>query len=151
MDPIPGKISSLAVSTDGGTTFTPVLGRVDMTLNVNRGEIDASHMDGGSWANYVMGRRDWTIDGTLRYIEEDEGQAALIDQAFADEASEAEIDVQFRLQEGDGLNEFTGKAFVTALSPAPSDEAPTDMSFTLRGNGPLAKSAQADGGGGVEG
>ena len=35
--PIPGKLSKLSVSTDGGTTWLPVLGRVDMTLNPDQG------------------------------------------------------------------------------------------------------------------
>lgn len=142
--PIPGKLSRLYVSTDGGTTWLRVGGRVDLTLNINRGEIDASHMDSGSWSDFLPGRRDWSLDGTVRYIEEDEGQQALIAQAFAVEDEEALLKVRFMLREDPGQTEFTGDVFVTAESISVADEAPADMSITLRGTGPLAKAEQTD-------
>ena len=142
--PIPGKLSRLYVSTDGGTTWLRVGGRVDLTLNLNRGEIDASHMDSGSWSDFLPGRRDWSLDGTVRYIEEDEGQQALIAQAFAVEDEEALLKVRFMLREDPGQTEFTGDVFVTAESISVADEAPADMSITLRGTGPLAKAEQTD-------
>lgn len=138
--PIAGKVSSLEVSTNGGSTWTLVTGRVDMTLNLNKGEIEASHMDGGDWSNYLAGRKDATVDFTLRYMEDDPGQVILIDNYFG---SGTEIDVRFRLQTGTGKNQFSGKGIVTSLSPAPGDEAPTDMSGTIRINGALTKAAQA--------
>lgn len=141
--PIPGKLSRLYVSTDG-ETWLRVGGRTDLTLNINRGEIDASHMDSGSWSDYLPGRRDWSIDGTVRYIEEDEGQAALIDQAFAVEDEEALLKVRFMLREDPGQTEFTGDVFVTSESISASDEASADMSITLRGTGPLTKAEQTD-------
>jgi len=143
--PIPGKLSRLFVSTDGGTTWLRVGGRVDLTLNINRGEIDASHMDAGSWSDYLPGRRDWSIDGTVRYIEDDPGQQALIDQAFAVEDEEALLKVRFMLREDPGQTEFTGDVFVTSESISVSDEAPADMAITLRGTGPLVKAAQQEG------
>ena len=142
--PIPGKLSRLYVSTDGGTTWLRVGGRVDLTLNLNRGEIDASHMDSGSWSDYLPGRRDWSIDGTVRYIEDDPGQAALIDQAFAAEDEEALLKIRFMLREDPGQTEFTGDVFVTSESISVSDEAPADMAITLRGTGPLTKAEQTD-------
>lgn len=140
--PIPGKLSRLYVSTDGGTTWLRVGGRVDLTLNINRGEIDASHMDSGSWSDFLPGRRDWSLDGTVRYIEEDEGQQALIDQAFAAEDEEALLKVRFMLREDPGQTEFVGDVFVTSESISVSDEAPADMAITLRGTGPLTKAEQ---------
>lgn len=137
--PIKGSVSSLEVSTDG-TVWTPVLGRVDMTLTLTRGTIDASHMDGDGWSNYLAGRRDWSIDGTVRYDEEDEGQKALIDNYF--DETDGEIHVRFRLETGAGKREYVGRGFVTDVSPAPADEAPTDMTFTIQGNGPLQRATQ---------
>lgn len=139
---IKGSVSSLEVSTDGGTTWEKVLGRVDMNLSLTKGSVDASHMDGDGWSNYLPGRRDWSVDGTVRYIEEDEGQKALIDNYF--DESDGELDIRFRLNQGVGKVEFTGKAFTADVSPSPADEAPTDMSFTLQGNGPLTKEDQAE-------
>lgn len=140
--PIAGKLSRLEVSTDTGTTWLKVGGRVDMGLNLNKGEIDASHMDGEDWSNFLQGRKDATIDFSLRYIEDDEGQAALIDHFFASSGIEEEIDVRFRLQEKTGAREFTGKGFVTSLSIPAADEAPTDMTGSIRINGPITKAEQ---------
>lgn len=149
--PIPGKLSRLYVSTDGGTTWLRVGGRVDLTLNINRGEIDASHMDSGSWSEFLPGRRDWSIDGTVRYIEGDPGQEALVDQAFAVEDEEALLKVRFMLREDPGQSEFVGDVFVTSESISVSDEAPADMAITLRGTGPLVRAEQDGEPGGVEG
>lgn len=137
--PIPGKISSLEVSKDG-TQWSKVGGRTDLTLNLTKGAIDASHMDEDGWSNYLPGRRDWSIDGTVRYMEDDEGQKIIIDNYFADEE---EIHVRFRLEQGDGKFEFIGKAFATDVSAAPADESPTDMTISLQGNGALEKTQQS--------
>lgn len=142
--PIPGKLSKLSVSTDGGTTWLPVLGRVDMTLNLNKGEIDGSHMDSDDWSNFLQGRKDASIDFTLRYLPGDEGQEALIDNYFASQLEETELDVRFRRREVAGEPEFTAKAYVSSLSMAAADEAPQDITGTLRINGAVTKSEQAD-------
>jgi predicted secreted protein len=146
--PIPGKLSKLSVSTDGGTTWLPVLGRVDMTLNLNKGEIDGSHMDSDDWSNFLQGRKDASIDFTLRYLPGDEGQEALIDNYFASQLEETELDVRFRMREVAGEPEFTAKAYVSSLSMAAADEAPQDITGTLRINGAVTKSEQADEDGG---
>lgn len=144
--PIAGKVSKLEVSSDAGTTWIPVLGRVDMGLNLNKSEIDASHMDADDWASYLQGRKDGTIDFSLRYIEDDEGQAALIENYFASKDTETDLDIRFRLQELTGANEFTGKAFVNSLTITAADEAPSDMNGSLRINGKVTKAKQASAG-----
>lgn len=135
---VEGQVSKLYVSEDGGTTFVPVAKRVDMTLNLNKGEIDASHMDTGGWSEYLEGRKDATIDFTCRYDEEDAGQGILIDNYFEG----GTIKVKFLLKEEIGANEYVADGFVTSLSPAPSDGSPTDMSGSIRLTGVVTKSAQ---------
>lgn len=138
--PIAGKISSLEVSTDG-TQWVKVRGRTDMTLNLTKGAIDASHMDEEGWSNYLDGRREWSIDGTLRYIEDDPGQTIIVDNYFADAE---EIHVRFRMAQGVGKKEWTGKAVATDVSVTAADEAPSDMTLALQGNGPLTPAEQTE-------
>lgn len=133
---VAGKLSSLEVSKDGNA-FVPVFGRTDMSLSLSRGDIDASHMDDDGWAEYLPGRRDWTISGTLRYVEEDEGQKILVDNYFSTFAEGEFITVRFTLKPNG--RKFEGRAYVNQLEPAPADESPTDMTITLRGTGPLSK------------
>lgn len=140
--PIPGKLSSLEVSDDGGTTWTPVLGRVDMTLNLEKGEIDASHMDSKDWSDFLHGRKSASIDFSLRYIEDDAGQGLLIDNYFASQLAETLLDVRFRLRTGSGDREFTAKGFVTSLTITAADEAPSDMNGTLRISGAVTPADQ---------
>lgn len=133
-----GQVSKLMVSDDGGTTYTAVGQRVDMTLNLNKAEIDASHMDTQGWSEYLEGRKDATIDFTVRYDEADAGQIMLIDSYFDDTV----LDFKFMLKEEAGANAYTASGFVTSLSPAPSDGSPTDMSGSIRLTGAVTKTAQ---------
>ncbi len=142
VQPIAGKLSKLDVSIDDGTTWLPVLGRVDMSLNLNKGEIDASHMDSDDWSNFLQGRKDASIDFSLRYLPGDEGQEALITHYFASQQAETELDVRFRMQELAGDPEFTAKAFITSLTISAADEAPQDMNGSLRINGAVKQADQ---------
>lgn len=134
--PIAGKLSKLEVKGESGSWET-VSGRVDMTLNVNQGEIDASHMDGEDWSFYLEGRRDATIDFSLRYLPGDDGQSELITHYFDAEEDDT-FDVRFQTQTS-GVK-FEAKAFVTSLNISAPDEGAQDMNGTLRIDGAITKS-----------
>jgi hypothetical protein len=134
-----GRLAYLMVAEDGKTpTYQKVGKRVDLSLNLSRNENEAPHADDEGWTEYLMGRRNATIDGTVRYDESDAGQQALIDHYFGDK----EILIKFALETGSGKAEYTGKGFITNLTPSPPDEGPTDMSISIRINGKLEKETQ---------
>jgi len=126
-----GKVGSLYVSEPGATPSWQKVGRVvDATFNFSISEIDVSDQD--STANeYLRGRGDFTIDGTLRYDPQDAGQQLLEESAFED-GEEANIMVRWRSKEGAGEKEYVAEGFVTAWSITRPDEAPQDVSFTIR-------------------
>lgn len=143
--PIAGKVSKLRAGT--GSSLTPVLGRVDMTLNLEKGEIDGSHMDSGDWSDYLQGRKSASIDFTLRALfdedgEQDPGQVVLIDNYFASQATEVFLDVEFEQRAG---HEFKAKAFVSSLTLPAADEAVQDISGTLRITGPVTPANDSGG------
>lgn len=140
--PIPGKLSKLDVSNDGGNTWTPVLGRVDMSLELQKGEIDASHMDSEDWSDYLHGRKSATINFTLRALPGDPGQEMLIDNYFASQLDEILLDIRFRQRIGAGEREFLAKGFVTSLTISAGDEAPQDITGTIRISGPVTPADQ---------
>ena len=135
--PVAGKISVLKVGlTDPATTA--VNGRVDWNFNLDKTEIDGSHMDvTDGWSLFLQGRKNATISGTVRYIEDDAGQGILVDNAFAEDTN---IHVLFSFA-GGTPTEWKAEAFVTNINPSPPDEDVTNMSFTIRITGAVSEVA----------
>ncbi len=143
--PVPGKVSVLQVADwdsvgSAWNTLVDVGGRVDFNFNLDKTEIDAGHMDiDDGWGAFLDGRKNASISGTVRYIEEDDGQVILVDNAFSD-GEEILISFSFddpAKHEGEETEETVLLAigFVTNINPSPSDEDVTNMSFTIRVNG----------------
>lgn len=130
--PVAGKLSKLFVGT--ATPDTEVKGRVDWNFNLDKTEIDGSHMDvENGWSLFLQGRKSATITGTVRYIEEDPGQVLLVANAFDDDAV---LKTKFSFTTAG--DEYTCDAFVTNINPSPPDEDVTNMSFTMRVTGAVA-------------
>ncbi len=107
------------------TDWHRVSGRRDVAMELMKAEIDASHMDGNGWSDYLPGRKDARLVGTLLYMEDDPGQALLIDNAYGTVGA---VYVRFRL-----LNhEYVGKGFVREFNPFASDEAVSEISIQIR-------------------
>lgn len=141
-----GKVGSLHVSRISETPEWKRVGRiVDATFNANWAEVDMSDQDSPN-TEYLRGRGDFSIDGTLRYDPQDEGQELLEESAF-EQTTEANIMVRWRSKEGVSEKEYVAPGFVTAFSNARPDEAPQDISFTIRIAGALQRQDQSGGGG----
>src|SRR5690606_25280134 len=111
--------------------------------------------DDGANSSWLRGRRDLTIDGTLRYDPDDAGQQ-LLEASYFDEEGEddpaPDLKVRWRSKEGAGEKEFICDGFVTTWSQSRPDEAPQDMSFTIRLSGkPIRQGQQQNGNGEGEG
>ncbi len=77
---IPGRYATLEISTDGNT-FEPVGGIVDVTFSKEVAEVDITSLSSGGKGEYLHGREDCTIDLSCRLLEDNAGQAELIDAA----------------------------------------------------------------------
>jgi len=144
-----GRVATLEVSEDGAT-WKKVGRVVDATLNANRTEVDASDQDDLN-TSWFRGRSDMSIDGTLRYDPADEGQEILED-SFFDDSADPNIKVRWRSRVGAGEKEYVADAFVSNWSLARPDEAPQDISFTIRLSGePIRQGQQQNGNGEGEG
>lgn len=136
-----GRVATLEVSNDGGTTWMKVGRVIDANLNANRAEVDASDQDDGANSSWLRGRRDLTIDGTLRYDPEDQGQQLLEESYFADDP-EPDLKVRWRSKEAVGEPEYIADGFVTTWQQSRPDEAPQDVSFTIRLSGAVSHDDQ---------
>ena len=138
-----GKVGSLYVSRIGEDAGWKKVGRVvDATFNANWTEVDMSDQDSPN-TEYLRGRGDFSIDGTLRYDPQDEGQALLEESAF-EQTTEANILVRWRSKEGASEKEYVAPGFVTTFSNSRPDEAPQDISFTIRIAGALQRQDQTE-------
>ena len=131
-DSLTGEGASITLESDLYDAFVPVKGRVDWNFNVDKTEIDGSHMDiDDGWSLYLQGRKNCTLTGTLRYIEDDPGQEILVAGAFADDQDN--LRVRFRFQDAAETPDiYESFGFVTNLNPTAPDEDVTNMSFSLR-------------------
>ena len=138
MPKIAGRISTIEISTDGGSTFHEVKGASDVTLSGNQAELTTTSHDSGQFEEYIPGRKDFTIDLGLRYDEADPGQDLLMDSFY----SGTTVDWRFRMQVGTGLDQYLCKGFCSSLSPAGPNDDVASMDATIRVTGPVTRQTQ---------
>ena len=113
-------------------------GIVDMSLNLERPEIDVTTHDTGDARAYISGRLAGTIDLTMKWDEADAGQDAMQTAFFAGTDST----IYFRLGTGAGLHTYTGTGKITSWAPSgPNDDA-SEVSCTVRFNGAITEGTQ---------
>lgn len=139
MAKIAGRLSTLEVSADGGSTYYEVKGAVDLKLNGSQAELKSTSHDSGQFEEYEPGRKDMTMDVSCRFNQDDAGQAIVKDAYF----SASKIDIRFRMETNTGREQYTAKAFPSSLGPSGPDDDIASIDFTLRISGPLTKSLQS--------
>src|ERR1043165_325439 len=136
---IQGRLGALAVSTDGGTNYTPIYGLVDATLNGTQSEVKTTaHGDGGN-ETYIVGRHDYTIDGKVHYDEADAGQGVVATMFFAQTTGL----FKFTLQTGAGHKQGICSGFPSKLNYAQPNDDAAGFDFTIRLSGALTWTDQA--------
>lgn len=136
---IPGRLNRLHLSDDGGSTFILLGCLEDAALNRNNDELDASCKDSpGGWRDFLIGFKDGTIDGSVKWDDADAGQQIL----KVASAAGSTIRARWRMEELTGADEVEADCLVTTeTQDAPLEDIST-MPFTLRLKGNLTPSAQ---------
>ncbi len=136
---VAGRLSTLDVSTDGGTTYTAVGCIQDATLNGEGEEIDVTCHDDGVFRAFLAGRGAYTIDLTCIWDEADAGQGILETAHF----NRSIYDFRWRQQVASGLREYTAQGLVTAFTPGgPNDDA-AGLDISIRLTGTVTRAAQS--------
>lgn len=135
---LPGYNAKLAVSTDGGSTYTDVGELRDVTLTLEADEIDATSKDSNGWREFIQGLKKWGGTAAGIYLQANVGQDALYNALV----NGTTVMLRFRPKSGVGNDQFIGTAVVTHYEPAgPLDNA-IAVNITFRGTGALANSVQ---------
>ncbi len=138
MSKIAGRLGRVAISTDGGASFTDVNGISDMTFNTTTEEIDVTTHDDNIFRTFIQGRKEGSLDLSMMWDEDDPGQNALRNAYFG--ATQPQF--RFRLQEGTNRQEFLASGFISNWTPAaPNDDAAT-MDVTIRFSGAFSPGLQ---------
>lgn len=128
---IPGRLSKLLVSDDGGTTYTNVGGQVDINLKIKIDDLEVTSHDDNGARTYIPNHHDVTGDMSGRWMDGDPGQEILLQSAFQ------KTSVLFKLtfQSVTGKKLFTGSLFPTSADPAGplDDAAKLDISVRISG------------------
>jgi TP901-1 family phage major tail protein len=138
MAKIQGRLGALAVSSDGGVNWDTVAGAQDLTFNGNADTIDVSSHDSGQFREFLQGRKDATLDGSLFWDEADPGQGIIKNAYF----SSTRIDVRFRMQEATGKDEIFAKAVVTTFGESSPNDDGAAVDVTLQITGDFTPSTQ---------
>lgn len=129
----PGRLSKLEVSTDGGATYLPVGGIVDVTPNFNLDELEVTSHDDAGHRRFIPNHDDMTLDGSMRFIDGDPGQDAVINAL----GNKTMLAFRYYPSIHAGKKMITGSLFPTSVAlGAPLDDA-QGLDFTLRCSGAL--------------
>ncbi len=128
MTSIAGHLSKIVISDDGGATWINLGGIIDMTLNLNIDELETTTHDSGGARSYIPNHHDATVDGTLRWDEDDLGQASVLEAVF----DKTSFLVQLTMQTQLGKKRFDASAFATNCSPGGPLDDTAGLALTLR-------------------
>lgn len=127
---IAGRLSRLEVSTDD-ITYVDVGNLVSATMNMNIDELECTvHQDNGA-RTYIPGHHDATVDGSLRWDQDDAGQTLVRGAVF----TKTELFYRFRIETGAGRVEYKGTGFATSFSPSTDLDDTANIDFTIRMSG----------------
>ena len=134
-----GRIGTVEISTDGGSTFDKIGRLIDGSLNIESAEITTTSHDSDDWEEFLQGRKNATIETSHRYDEADTGQDKAIQAAF----DETEVDLRWRSRGTvSTAKQYTSKAFVRSLPlESPNDEE-NKLAFTIRLTGVVSRTDQ---------
>jgi len=126
---IPGRLAALYVSFDNGITYNKLGAVIDLTLNLNVDELECTTHDSGGTRDYIPNFSDATIDGSVRWDEDDPQQVSLLFTMFPDPTS---YKIQFMLEEKEGRRRFDADAFLTSMSPSAPLDGTVDADVAMR-------------------
>ncbi len=138
MSKIAGRLQKLAISTDGGSTYTDINGIVDADLAMENAELDTTTHDDTNSRSYIYGRFSGTINATLKWDDADTGQDTLITSFL----NKTILDYRFRMETLVGAQEYESQGLVTALNPSGPNDDVAEMPVTIRLTGDITKAAQ---------
>jgi predicted secreted protein len=133
MTAIPGRLSKLQVSDDGGVTYVPYGGIVDITMNLNIDELETTTHDSAGAREYIPNHHDATLDISGRWLDGDPGQEVVLQAVFA----KTVFNFKFTMETLSGKKIYTGRAFATSASPSGPLDDTGSMDITLRTSGLL--------------
>jgi predicted secreted protein len=144
MGKIVGRLSKIELSDDGGASYSELGGAVDISMNIAQAEIAITAHSDDDWEVYLPGRKDVSIDCSLRYDEADAGQILLMASMFTSVEAERNMNIRLTMVTDPGVAlKYEGVAFVSSLSPSgPNDDA-ASFDATFRVIGTLTKGTQA--------
>ena len=132
MAKIAGRLQNLS------TDAQAIGGIVDANFAGENNMIDTTTHDESS-RSFIYGRFSGTIDGTLKWDDEDLGQEEIKGDFFG----QATSSYVFRMQTVSGADEFTGTGLVASFGPSgPNDDA-GEFSFSIQLSGTVTRSTQA--------
>ena len=134
-----GRLGTVELSTDGGSTFNAIGKIIDAEIAVESSEITVTSHDSDDWEEFLQGRKSANIEVSCRYDEADAGQDAAVQLMY----DEAVGDIRFRAR-GATLTarEYTASCFVKAAPiNSPNDEE-NKQAFTIRLTGPVTRATQ---------
>lgn len=130
---IPGRLSKILVSDDGGITFVPYGGIVDVTMNLNIDELETTSHDSAGAREYIPNHHDATLDVSGRWLDGDPGQEIVLAAVF----QKTVFNFKFTMETLTGKKIYTGRAFATSAAPSGPLDDTGSMNVTLRTSGLL--------------
>lgn len=131
--PKPGRLSTLSLA------GVAIGGIQDMTLDVQRAEIDTTDKDSAGWDEFITGQGSLSINGTANYEEDDAGQEDLIDAIIAGTTGS----YVFRPWGTDvGQDEWTATGFPTSTQIDSPNKEQISFPFTIRLSGAPTRADQ---------
>lgn len=134
-----GRFARLALSFDGGLTYSDAARVVDVTVNEETEEVDFTSHDSVGHREFQPGLSSSTLDYNVIYDSSDPGYVAL------ENAHIAKSTFQFRfrvLGDGSGLPQRIGTGFITSFTTGAPLDGMATVDISLRVSGAIQNSLQ---------
>lgn len=139
-----GYKGKVAVSTNGGSSYSDIAGVQDLTFKVDQETFDVTDHDSGPSMEHIVGRRSVTCSLKGNYDEADTGQEAVMATGLAFGSSAGSlVYLRFRPDTASGsAKEFFGQASVTSAEVATPNSGAATFSFEFKFTGSITRQTQ---------
>lgn len=138
--PINSSAYYVAISTDGGTTYTRIGMATECNLNTGMSPRETTNKFSAGWRELEEGKREWSVGGSGLVVYDDPDSDADPIDLFDLLTNRTKAKIKFTTANA-GDYEYEGDAFLTQYNQDAGTEDNLGYNFTFEGTGALTSAA----------
>lgn len=116
-----GKLAAIYVSSNDGTTWTKIGGRLTGSAPTTTDTIDTTNADSEDFKEFILGDTSQTLEFSFHWEEDDPGQQELVEAVYPESGDRPDLKWRWMFKEAAGAHQWEAPGVITNFSPSADD------------------------------